>query len=422
MNAPSRLRLFALSAVVLSTTAVLAARQIDTPLPPPVEDAAIRDRDIAFFEARVRRDPQGARDRAALGARYLARARDQGSEADYRAAEALARESWQTRGRRNPDALPLLIGALLAQHRFGEAREIALTLVANDASPTATAILGEINLELGRYEEADSLFQSLSVQRTTPSVAPRYARWLELNGRSAEARDLLEQLRTRASSAFRTPADQLAWYDLRLGDLAYRNGRGDLAEVAFRRGLELQPDNSRLLTALARLRGGQGRWREAISLGEQALGTLFDPATLGLLSHAYLAIGDSAKSEEFAHATAIAVSRTPGAFHRDWALFLLDRHRQVDTILARARADLRQRKDVHGYDLTAWALHRAGRSPEALILIDSALARGTRDATLHYHAARIAESLGQIGRMRAEDDSSRAISPLAVSFIAAAGS
>lgn len=420
MNTPSRLRVFAVISVLLSTIAIIAARSADTPAPSPIDDNAIRDSDIAFYEARVLRDPHGARDRAALGALYLARARAQGSESDLEQAETLARESWAQRGKRNPDALPLLIGSLMAQHRFVEARDAAVVLNINDPSTVATATLGEVDLELGRYAEADSLFASLSVQRTAPVIAPRYARWLELNGHSAEARDLLEATRATVAAGFRTPLSQLAWYDLRIGDLAYRNGRSDLAEAAYQRGLRVQPEDPRLLTALAQLRGAQGRWTDAIALGEQALGSLFDPATLGLLSRAYLAIGDSAKAEEYAHATEVAVSRSPGAFHRGWALFLLDRGRQVDTILARARTDLRIRKDVYGYDLTAWALYHSGRSRESMALIDSALTRHTRDATIHYHAARIAQALGDTARMRIEDDSAAAISRLAVSFMTGA--
>lgn len=383
---------------------------------PVVSAAAVRDGDIAFYEARVQRDPHGARDRAALGALYLARARAQGSESDLLRAESLARDSWHRRDRRNADALSILIGSLLAQHRFSEARQTALMLAAINPTPMARATLGEIELELGRYTEADSIFGSLGVVKTAPSVAPRYARWLELNGHSGEARELLESVRASLVGSFRMPPEQLAWFDLRIGDLAYRNGRADLAESAYARGFHLVPGDARLLTALAQLRGAQGRWSEAIALGEEAIAMLFDPATLGLLSQAYLASGDSAKAAEFARATTIAVSNSPGAFHRGWALFLLDQGRQVDTILERARLDLRERKDVYGYDLTAWALFRSGRPHEAMILADSALSRGTRDATLRYHAARIAAALGDSIRAAREDSLARAISPLALAY------
>lgn len=373
---------------------------------------ALRDADISFYEARIARDPYGARDRAALGALYLGRGRATGNETDYRRAERLARESFHTRRRRNDGAAAILAGALMAQHRFPEARDIMRAIVQQDPSdPTARATLGEIDLELGRYPEADSLFGSVALARTTGSVGPRYARWLEINGRSGEARELLTTLRQDMESGFRVQPEQLAWFDLRLGDLAFRNGRLDLAAEAYQRGLAVVPEDPRLLTGLAQLKASQGAWKEAISLGERSLAGLFDPATLGLLADGYDAVGDSTKAHDYARAMEVAVSRQPGAYHRGWALFLLDRHRRVDDMLARASAELATRKDVYGYDVAAWALHQAGRDGEARKLSDSALARGTRDGLLHFHAGMIALGLADSARARSELKAALDINP-----------
>ena len=374
--------------------------------------ASLRDADISFYEARVARDPYGARDRAALGALYLGRGRATGNETDYRRAERLARESFHTRRRRNDGAAAILAGALMAQHRFPEARDIMLEIVRQDPSePTARATLGEIDLELGRYRDADSLFGSIALARTTGSVGPRYARWLEINGRSGEARELLTTLRQDMETGFRVQPEQLAWFDLRLGDLAFRNGRLDLAAEAYQRGLAVVPEDPRLLTGLAQLKAAQGAWKEAISLGERSLAGLFDPATLGLLADSYDAVGDSTRANDYARAMEVAVSRQPGAYHRGWALFLLDRHRRVDDMLARATAELATRKDVYGYDVAAWALHQAGRDGDARALSDSALARGTRDGLLHFHAGMIALGLADSARARTELTTALDINP-----------
>jgi tetratricopeptide (TPR) repeat protein len=262
------------------------------------------------------------------------------------------------------------------------------------ADPTARATLGEIGLELGRYRDADSLFATLTMVRTRPEIAPRFARWLEINGKSGAARELLVATRQELQQGFRVPEEQLAWFDLRIGELAARNGRGDLARQAYDRGLNILPDDPRLLLARARLAASRKDWPTAIQLGEQALSSSFDPATLGLLSDGYAARGDRAKSEEYARAMEVSVSRQPGAYHRGWALFLLDHGRQVGRVLAKAQAELVTRKDVYGYDVAAWALHRAGRNQEALALADSALSRGTRDAMLFHHRAVIRQALG----------------------------
>jgi tetratricopeptide (TPR) repeat protein len=390
-----------------------AAKGAPPATPARAEAAATRDQDIAFYERRVARDAYGARDRAMLAGLLLARGRATGNELDYRRAERLARRSYATRHRRNAEAASLLAAALMAQHRFPEAHQVARELVAGDSADlTARATLGEIALELGRYGEADSLFGSLGLVRTRPAVGSRYARWLELHGRSGEARALLDTLRAGLAAGFRTAPEQLAWFDLRSGELAFRNGRADLAEAAFARGLRLVPDDPRLLTALAQLRNAQGRWHDAIELADRALTTLFDPVTLMALSEAHEGSGDSARAGEFARAVEVAVSHQPGAYHRGWALFLLDRHRRVGEMRARALAELQTRRDVYGYDVAAWALHQDGLEREAMVLADSALRLGTRDAMLHYHAGMIALSLADSARARTEIEAALAINPI----------
>lgn len=361
------------------------------PASPPTRLPA-READIAFYTARVAHDPYGARDRAALAALYLARGRDRQDPRDIAQAESLATVSLRLRHKRNGDAVQILVGAQMAEHRFLDAWRV-MRREADLADPVARATLGEIALELGRYSSADSLFRSLDLLRTRPTIAPRYARWLEINGKSGEARDLLLSTQATLAHEFATPPEQLAWFDLRLGELALRNGRPDLAEASYERGLARIPGDARLLAARARLAATQERWSEAIRLGEAALGTSFEPGTLGLLSEAYSALGDSGKAAEYASAMEVSLSNQPGAYHRGWALFLLDHHRQVDRVLAKALAELGTRKDIYGYDVVAWALHQAGRDREALVFSDSAVARGTRDPLLYRHRLAIIQSL-----------------------------
>ena len=84
----------------------------------------------------------------------------------------------------------------------------------------ARALLGEIQLELGAYREAARTFGTLLTVRTDLAVAPRYARWEEIRGRPAEARQLLRDALKEASGRHGMPRSQLAWFHWRLGDLA----------------------------------------------------------------------------------------------------------------------------------------------------------------------------------------------------------
>ncbi|MGH7516018.1 MAG: tetratricopeptide repeat protein [Gemmatimonadales bacterium] len=356
----------------------------------PLPESEIRERDIAFYLARVGRDPDGALDRMHLASLYLQRARERGSETDLSRAEAAARGSLGRRRAHNTSALAVLTGALLGQHRFVEARDAAAELARLEPeSAAARALLGEALLELGEYAEARRIFTALQSRRHDPAVAPRLARWHELEGRVEEADRLLGDARERALALHALPREQRAWFHLRVGDLALRYGRLGEAKAALEAGLAESPDDHRLLAARARLAAEGGDWRGAIAYGNRALAGAFDPATLGLLADAHLALGDTAAAAEQERVMDVALLGQTGPFHRAWSLHLLDRGRHVPQVLARAEAELSTRRDVYGWDVYAWALFQAGRHAEAAAAMDRARALGTRDPLFEHHARAI---------------------------------
>jgi predicted Zn-dependent protease len=349
------------------------------------------DQDIAFYQARARRDQAGALDRMRLASLFLQRGREWGSEADLVRAEKAARASLSRRRAHNAPALAVLAGALLAQHRFVEAREVARELAHREPeSAAAQALLGEVLLELGEYAAARDIFSPLRSRSRDPTVAARLARWHELEGRVEEADRLLRDARRRALSLHALPAEQRAWFHLRVGELALRYGRLNDAEVALEAGLAESPADHRLLGTRARLAAQRGHWREAIGFAERALAGAVDPGTMGVLADAYAELGDTARAAEYESVIDVALLGQSGAFHRAWSLHLLDRGRHVPTVLARAEAELRYRRDVYGWDVYAWALFKAGRRAEAAAAMASAGALGTRDPLLAHHAAAIA--------------------------------
>lgn len=120
---------------------------------------------------------------------------------------------------------------------------------------------------------------------------------------------------------------------------------------------------------LADALAAQGLREEARQLEERLLreGRTVDPRTLAL----YLAT-----SRE---------SRQP-----DWAA----------TALKLAGSELEVRADVFTYDALAWAQAAAGHPSEAYTTMQRALAAGTADARLFYHAGAIAAMSGHRGEAR----------------------
>jgi len=351
-------------------------------------ELALRDVQIKVWHQALDADPTSALVLGQLAALHAQRAREGGTFEDYVTAEKFARQSLGKRTNRNASTAVTLVSVLLAQHRFTDAREIAADLVKREGDiPEYRATLGEVSMELGDYAVADSMFRSVWEQRSTLSIAPRLARWLEISNHVSEARKLLIESRNDAVSRRDMAKETQAWFDMRVGDLELRNGHDRAAEAAFEAGLKIEGNDPRLLAAMARLADSRGKYRDVIMWGERAIGLQLDPATLGLVGDAYAKLGDRAKSDEYFQTLQVAVSMQPGAYHRAWSLYLLDHGLRVDEVLQKAEAELRDRKDVYGYDIVAWALEKSGRHTEAKAAMVQALRLATPDPLLRRHAA-----------------------------------
>jgi len=85
---------------------------------------------------------------------------------------------------------------------------------------------------------------------------------------------------------------------------------------------------------------------------------------------------------------------------RTYALYLATRGEDTTNALRLAEAELNNRADVFTHDALAWCLAANGRWAEARSQLDRALAEGTQDARLFFHAAQIAAHSGQPGEAR----------------------
>ena len=368
-----------------------------------LSEGEIRDRDIAFFERRAGEDTISAADRSQLATLYMDRARATGGFTDYERAERLARRSLALRTDHNSQTFGLLASALLARHDFAQALVVAKTADSLDPGEARhVALVGEIELEIGDYAAANAHFASIHFDAAQFTIAARVARWRELTGHADAARRLLRLAVAKVEHRDDLPREQVAWFNYRLGELELRTGHLDSAAAAYRRGLAIFPEDYRILGGLARLAAARSEWKQAIEYGNEAIAIQLDPATLGTISEAYAALGDSTQASQYARAMATSALKQPGPIHRAWGLFLLDHGAKsdVDRVLAKTRVEMRTRHDVYGYDLLAWALHKQGRDADASAAMQHALAQHTEDAQLFYHAGMIERALGHADAAR----------------------
>ena len=397
MNNPRVMRWVGAVALIATITGLALTRGRWFPLQAANASAAVRepgfserkDRDVQIrvWHQALDADSTSAIALGQLAALHLQRAREGGSWDDNIKAEAYARRSIAKRTNRNAGTSATLISILLAQHRFTEARDVAKSLVDREPDiPEYRAALGEVAMELGDDATADQMFRSVWSSRSTLTIGARLARWLEINNHVPEARRLLTSARADAMSRRDVASETKAWFALRIGDLELRAGRLNAAQEAFESGLAIEHDDPRLFSAMARLASARGDYDDVVEWGERAIGLQLDPATLGLVGDAYAALGNRAKADEYFKTLEVAVSMQPGAYHRAWSLYLLDHGMTVGDVLQKAQDELRDRKDVYGYDIVAWALELSGRHAEAQRAMAQALRLNTPDPLLERHA------------------------------------
>jgi tetratricopeptide (TPR) repeat protein len=356
---------------------------------------------IAFHERRLREDPQSALDMAQLGALLMEEGRMRANDAAFAQAELLARRSLGLRSRRNGRSAALLTTALVAQHRFAEAVDVARDLVRWDPeTPAYRALLAEVLMEVGAYQEAITQLGMIREHRDDLGIAPRFARWAELTGQPGEARRILTAARDESRLRTDLGADQRAWFDLRLADMELRHGNLRNASAAIRSGLKQSPGDWRLVLTRARLDAARGEWDKAIESAERIISDVPTPDAFALLASAHTARGRAEEANAYVMALDVVSQRRQDGIHRSWAYTMLDHGGNAADVVTMVARDTLVRRDSHTLDLLAWALHRAGRSREALPIARRAVAMGSVEPALRYHVGTIELAAGMPGMAR----------------------
>jgi tetratricopeptide (TPR) repeat protein len=375
---------------------------------------------IRKMEDRIRANPADHYSMVIAAQLYLREGRETGQHASLEKAEGWLRQALLV----DPGSKPAhawLVSALNSRHKFREALEVSESALR--LAPGNELILsarGDAHLELGELDQADAIFQSLAKTVQTPGMLARLARVAELRGDP----ELAVRLVTRAleeSARLEERPQTTAWYEYRLGTLCFDQGQLETAASHLQAGLQRNPDDPKMLVALARVRMASGELPAARKLYEQAVWKNSSPAAMAEYAGLLRKIGQPAEAQKWIDSADRLLERefaTTGRAHRrDRALFLLNHDRRIDEALRLARADFESRQDVFAHDTLAWALHKNGQTAEAMQLIRVALAPGTRDATLYYHAAEIARAGGESAQADQWLAQARAINPHALCLL-----
>lgn len=393
------------AAACLVAGGLVAARGGEDPAPAPVGAAVRANVDplasvlgpsgqVTELQRAVQRRPDDAELQARLGLAYLQRARETADPSYYGRADELLRRARTL----EPDSLDAVIGLgslALSRHDFHGALKLGTEAVrlTGGFSPAARAIVGDAQIELGRYREGFATIDELGAQRPSLVAYARQSYALELQGDLAGAAGLMADAVAGGAGG----GEGTQWTRVQHAALLVKLGRLDEAEQELRHALAALPTYARAEAGLGAVAVARGDLAGAESWYRRASGHVPLPEIL-------VALGDvqTARGEPAAAANSYALVRAEQDLFRaaggnadlELALFEADHGDPAEAVrLGRIAVD--ERPSVYAHDALAWALHRAGDCRAALPEARAANRLTTADPLLAYHLGAIAACAGR---------------------------
>ena len=356
---------------------------------PPVEDA------ISFIQGKIRENPEDAVSYTLLGDLYLRQARETGDVSAYQRAEESLNKALDLLPGYSP-AGASLASAYYSTHDFEKALDLAERVYqSNTKNLHARIVVADSYLALGEYETAEAIYNEIGETDSSPPVLARLANLAELQGDPDKA---LTLIRRAAGDTLRSGGtkENAAWYLLRVGDIYFNHGEIKLAGEFYEASLRVFDDYYLALAGLGKVSAAVGSYDEAITYYQKAASIVPQPDILAALGDLYT-VTDQPQQAELQYRTVEYIGELASlnrqVYNRQLANFYSDHDVNVEKALQLALAELDSRKDIYGYDAAAWAYYKNGDYEEAQGLMDRALALGTQDARLYYHAGMIAYAL-----------------------------
>ncbi|MBI5813098.1 MAG: tetratricopeptide repeat protein [Meiothermus silvanus] len=362
------------------------------------------ERELAFYQERIRRNPGDGMDLAALAGVYLRKARVSGWSGWYLLAEQSAQRSLANLPFANNGAWLILAEIASARHDFAGALQIADQVLKQRNDEGAHSLKSTVFLAQGKLEQARQEIEPLI--QNLPSLRNLSQRALIYLAQSKEALALED---FRRALSLEEPGDPYgsAWVRTLLGRYYAQHGQQALAAGLFAEALRISPQFPLALQMLGELETRTGDYRAAEGHFNQILfrfrdsATLYDHAAFRGLARIYKLKGDGAQAERFWVDSEKTLRRdvNSGAFghQRELAQLLLERGHAVDfpEALKLAQSELKNRRDAETLSVLAWALLENGRARQAEKTIGEALGYGVKDAVLYYRAGQIQAALGK---------------------------
>ena len=359
------------------------------------------DRRIASAQATLRVAPHNVAALNELSAAYLQKVREVGDPSYYPKVDDLLVDAL----RLDPPNINsnLLLGLLeLARHQFKSALDQGAKVVAlAPHSSGPYGVLGDAQVELGRYTDAQATFQTMVNTRPDLGSYSRVSYIRELFGDIPGAIDAMQ----RALAAGGPFPENTAYVQVLLGNLYFNSGHLDEADAQYQEVLSGYPDYVHAVAASAAVRAARADYKGAIALYQKAIGIYPLPQYVVALGDVYTASGNAAMATQtYALADAEqALYKANGVdLDQELALFDADHQRNLADALVSARRAAADRPSVQSSDVLAWTLYATGDYASALVATRQSHRINTQDASFFFHSGMIEARLHMNADARAD--------------------
>jgi tetratricopeptide (TPR) repeat protein len=280
------------------------------------------------------------------------------------------------------------------RHEFEQSREWANRAIA--AAPgdnAAYGLLGDADVEMGRYEDAFAHYQRMLDLRPDISSYSRGAHLLYLTGETRKALGLMSQAMTTGAPY----AENTAWCAAQIATMLFATGALEPAERVANDGLKRCPNSYHLLIALGKIRAARNDYPGAITAYQKAVEITPQHDALVALGDLYARIGKPGEAQkQYDLVEAVYRMNKRLGVKGDWAmaLFYANHDRNLPEALRLVQEEYRTRPNVAVEDALAWCLYKNGRFAEAREHARRAIAHGTPEASYRFHAGMIAARCG----------------------------
>ena len=377
--------------VVIGRTCIAAVAAPSHAESPPVLDLRVVilssqsgdtkiDQEIARLQGKIREGRDANQFIVQLGWAFVAKARLTSDPGFYKIAEQCAQLAGE-----DSDCLLLRGHIFHALHRFSDAELVARKLALDSVPRWQTyALLGDALMEQGKLSESIDAYQRMIDIRPCLQTYARVAHVRWLKGDLAGAEELMNKAVSAGNSRDPEPA---AWAYSRLAFYQMQGGKPAATSRSLARAFEFVKDYPAALFLRAKIDIADEFPAKAVQSLRAAVAQSPLPEYEWALADASRLAGNT----ELAATTESAIlNRGAAEDQRSFALFLANRNLKSELAVKLAENEISNRRDVFTYDALAWTELAAGKKQEASKDMRHALAEGTVDARLFYHAGKIA--------------------------------